>query len=86
MFLGNDSDKFPNLSKSLGGDSVQVKPDQIKVLRSSVRNITNPEHAHRSFSLVMTQRNSKNLSKSLGGDSVTQAKHIKIKTVILITK
>jgi len=30
MFLGNDLEKFDNLSKSLGGDSVQVKPDQIK--------------------------------------------------------
>jgi hypothetical protein len=30
MFLGNDLEKFGNLSKSLGGDSVQVKPDQIK--------------------------------------------------------
>jgi hypothetical protein len=30
MFLGNGSDKSPNLSKSLGGDSVHIKPDQIK--------------------------------------------------------
>jgi hypothetical protein len=30
IFLGNDSDKFPNLSKSFGGGSVQIKPDQIK--------------------------------------------------------
>jgi len=33
MFLGNDSHKFPNSSKSLGGDSVQIKPDQINQAR-----------------------------------------------------
>jgi hypothetical protein len=64
MFLGNDSNKFPNLSKSLGGDSVQIKPDQIKVLSPLVWNTTSSEHTP-----VMFLGNDPD-KFSKGGDSV----------------
>jgi hypothetical protein len=74
MFLGHGSYKFPNLSKSLGGDSVQIKldqnkPDQIKVLfLLGLKHNRLGTHTP-VMSSIMTHK-FPNLSKSLGGDSV----------------
>jgi hypothetical protein len=75
MFLGNDSDKFPNLAKSLGGDSVQIKPDQIKPDQIKVLFPLGLKHNRlRTHAPVMFLGNDldkfPNLSKLLGGDSV----------------
>jgi hypothetical protein len=70
MFLGNDSDKFSNLSKSLGGDSDQLKPDQIKVLfQLGLKHNRLGTHTLVTF-LDNDLDKFPKLSTSLGGDSV----------------